>query len=135
MVWCQTSRLSRGAAVFLIAGTAVLAAQTRSTTPDLPVPTFGSVSGHVSFAGNNAPARFASIALQPVENRSAVGAAAKPPNQNFSVYQTDLSGDFHIDHVATGTYYVIVKYPGAVSPFAPLRKPTWSIPPPRSRRR
>jgi Carboxypeptidase regulatory-like domain len=79
----------------------------------------GSVSGHVYFAGTNAPARFATVALQPV--------AVKPDDRPFAekakdpaihVYPTALDGSFQVPRVPPGTYYVVVKYPGYLSPFS-----------------
>ncbi len=97
----------------------------------LTTPTnFGSVAGHVYFAGNNLPVRFAQVALQPIDvASSSAPTPGKKEMPNFQVYQTDLAGAFLIDHVPPGTYYVVVKYPGCLSPFAAftqseLEKPT-----------
>ena len=82
-----------------------------------PAPSsFGSVAGHVFFAGNSLPVRFAQVALQPIEVKSATTGKADTPS--FQVYQTDLAGAFQIDHVPPGVYFVVVKYPGCLSPFA-----------------
>ena len=93
-------------------------AQAKGTKPEVAAPTsLGSVTGHVFFAGNNLPVRFAHVALQPldVKSTSGTGKADKP---SFQIYQTDLAGAFVIDHVVPGTYFVVVKYPGSLSPLA-----------------
>jgi hypothetical protein len=83
-----------------------------------PAPT-GGVSGHVYFAVTNAPARLATVALQPVavkpEDRPYAETRLDPP---VHLYQTLLDGSFQIPNVPPGTYYVIVKYPGYLSPFS-----------------
>jgi hypothetical protein len=79
----------------------------------------GSVSGHVYFAGADAPARFATVALQPI--------AVKPDDRPWKerendppihIYSTLLDGSFQIPKVPAGTYYVVAKYPGYLSPFS-----------------
>ncbi len=101
------------------AAASVVAAQTKSPAPVPEPPTsFGTVTGHVYFAGSNAPARLVNIALQPIqvqlEDRFQAG---KRPTLTFTIYQTTLDGSYTIPHVAPGTYYVVVNEPGFLSPF------------------
>jgi hypothetical protein len=84
-----------------------------------PVAQSGGVSGHVYFAGTNAPARFATVALQPVVVKSddrPFSERSKDPA--IHIYQALLDGSFQIPRVPSGTYYVVVKYPGYLSPFS-----------------
>lgn len=115
MIWYRPLRLYGTYIVFCLISVSSGSAQTRSAKSETEPPvTYGAISGHVSFAGNNAPVRFASVALQPIESKNS-GKASTP---SFTVYETDLAGDFHIDHVPSGSYYVVVKHPGSLSPFA-----------------
>ncbi|HEY0796032.1 MAG TPA: carboxypeptidase-like regulatory domain-containing protein [Acidisarcina sp.] len=90
----------------------------------------GTVTGHVYCADTNAPARFASVMLQPVEavkkeankDAPAEGEGAKvtvqyqiPDSFEMSVVQTSLDGSFTIEKVKPGTYYVVVNKPGYLS--------------------
>lgn len=81
--------------------------------------TFGAVTGHVYFQGNDAPARLVNVALQPIQitfpERFQAG---KPPQLNFTIYQTGLDGAYAIPHVRPGVYYVVATVPGFLSPFA-----------------
>lgn len=113
--WFRSLASLCAAATFLPSGAY---AQAKAAKPEVVANTsFGVVAGHVFFAGNNLPVRFAEVALQPldVKGSSAPGKVEKP---SFQVYQTDLAGAFAIDHVAPGTYFVVVKYPGSLSPLA-----------------
>jgi hypothetical protein len=79
----------------------------------------GGVSGHVYFAGTNAPARFATVALQPVAMKSDDRPfAERSKDPAIHVYPTSLDGSFQVPRVSPGAYYVVVKYPGYLSPFS-----------------
>ena len=73
------------------------------------------VSGHVYCADTNAPARMASVILQPAEAIDAFkpGADNHVSSHGESV-QTLLDGSFTIQHVPPGTYYVIASEPGYI---------------------
>lgn len=96
-----------------------LPAQTKPSSPDAPtVTSFGTVTGHVYFAGSNAPARLVNIALQPIQVKlEDAFQPGKRPALGFTIYQTGLDGSYTIPHVAPGTYYVVVNEPGFLSPF------------------
>ena len=71
------------------------------------------VSGHVYCADTNAPARMASVILQPAGAIDAL----KPGGDNHvsshgESVETLLDGSFTIQHVPPGTYYVIASEPG-----------------------
>ncbi len=81
--------------------------------------TTGTIVGHVYLADTGGPARLAQVALQPVQ---VPGDDAKKSDTRqmglFQVYRTGLDGGYRIPHVKPGSYYVVVKMPGYLSPFA-----------------
>ena len=110
---------------------AVAQSSVAKTTPD--VAATGSVTGHVFLPESNLPARFANVALQPVDIKPQVGRGsgddAKMP---VTVVQTGMDGRYSIDRVAPGDYYVVVGLPGYLSPIAQfteeqLKNPTPEI--------
>ena len=104
----------------LAAQTAAPARTTHAEPESAPnsVPTYGAVTGHVYLAGSNLPARFVQVALQPINIQSPKDVPGKPAAGNFSVYQTDLNGAFILNRVVPGTYYLVIKSPGTLSPLA-----------------
>lgn len=82
----------------------------------------GSVSGTVTCTDTNLPAHYASIALEPVREVSAIPAAPEPKSTKaespamISVIRTHLDGTFQIAKVRPGRYYVVVQNPGYLSP-------------------
>lgn len=79
------------------------------------------VSGHVYCADTNAPARMATVMLEPVNLGDTRPADSHGPVATYvSAVQTLLDGSFSIHHVAPGKYYVIASAPGYVSPLAAL---------------
>ena len=82
------------------------------------------VSGRVFCADTNAPARMATVSLQPAD---AVDAFNPEKGESMATQaeavQTLLDGSFVIPHVAPGAYYVIASLPGYVSPLSSLMKP------------
>jgi hypothetical protein len=76
----------------------------------------GTVTGHVYCADTNAPARMASVQLEPVsdaEKQSGPQSLDDPPG---GVVQTALDGGFVIRNTAPGSYYVIASKLGYLSP-------------------
>lgn len=82
------------------------------------------VSGHVYCSDTNAPARMASVILQPAGQIDAVR-----PGENQTItsrgemVKTLLDGSFTIPHVEPGEYYVIATQQGYVSPLASVYAP------------
>ncbi len=82
------------------------------------------VTGRVFCADTSAPARMASVILQPADAIDAL----KPGGENHvsshgESVETLLDGSFTLQHVAPGNYYVIASLPGYISPFASLMIP------------
>jgi hypothetical protein len=79
----------------------------------------GTVVGHVYLADTGGPARLATVALQPVEVKSDDRPyEERRKDGGFRLYRTGMDGGYRIPHVRPGTYYVVVKQPGYLSPFA-----------------
>jgi hypothetical protein len=87
----------------------------------------------VYLADTGGPARLAQVALQPV----AVKSDDRPFSERqkdpvFTLYPTGLDGSYRIPRVAPGTYYVVVKQLGYLSPYtqfsnAELAHPTAAV--------
>lgn len=81
----------------------------------------GRVMGHVYCADTNAPARLASVSLEPVEElQRAINteSANKPAERSGSTVKAviaGLDGSFVFDRVHPGTYYIVAEYPGYLS--------------------
>lgn len=87
------------------------------------VSTVGSIVGHVYCSDTNTPARFAKITLFPISDDPgppSTDKTSKRARQVFTPVQTVLDGSFTIPRVEPGYYYVIVQYPGYVSPVSQL---------------
>jgi hypothetical protein len=79
----------------------------------------GTVIGHVYLADTGGPARLAEVALQPVEVMSRDRSyEERRKDGGFRLYVTGLDGAYRMNHVRPGMYYVVVKQPGYLSPFA-----------------
>jgi hypothetical protein len=79
----------------------------------------GIVTGHVYLSDGGGPARLAQVALQPVEVKSDDRPwEEREKDAPFRLYRTGLDGGFRIEHVRPGSYYIVVKEPGYLSPFA-----------------
>jgi hypothetical protein len=80
------------------------------------------VTGHVYCADTNAPARLASVMLEPVRAVDEAGSSTHSPfngeRVTVTAVQTALGGSFTIPKVAAGTYYVVAYKPGYLSPLA-----------------
>lgn len=87
---------------------------------------YGAVTGHVSCADTNQPARLTSITLQAVaevakgagEKPATEGPAAESNALSLTTYKTRLDGSFFVPRVKPGRYYVVVQKPGYLSPVA-----------------
>ena len=81
----------------------------------------GTVTGHVYCADTNAPARMASVQLEPAKDADDRGAgrpfqySGPPPG---GIVQTAFDGSFTFSAVPPGSYYVVVSAPGYLSPRA-----------------
>jgi hypothetical protein len=78
---------------------------------------FGSVIGHIYCADTNAPARFARVTIEPIEDFKRVNLDAKPsaaPRHvpSTTMMETKPDGSFAIEYVIPGTYYILVELPG-----------------------
>jgi hypothetical protein len=94
---------------------------------------FGSVVGHVYCADTNAPARFARVTLEPVEDFKRVDLDAKPSSAPIHVPSTTMmetrtDGSFAIEYVTPGTYYILVELSGYLSPLTEFASDEITIP-------
>jgi len=79
----------------------------------------GMVSGQVSCADTNAPARFAVVTLEPMPGtRVKTNAVAGADGQSNATAMTDLDGRFALDNVPVGRYFVLGSLAGYVNPLA-----------------
>lgn len=86
----------------------------------------GIVTGHVFCGDTGLPARFASVSLMPVPepaqtklNKPGLGSTSKlaPGTVTTSIaVDTVLDGGYTLTHIAPGTYYVIVRQSGYITP-------------------
>lgn len=83
-------------------------------------PATGTGTGHVYCADTNAPARMASVMLEPVRIVDEVGIVTAGSHSQImmTAVQTGLDGSFAIPKVSPGAYYVIAYKPGYLSPLA-----------------
>ena len=79
----------------------------------------GSVTGHVTCADTNTPARLAIVVLRPIPTVKNADSAASKSVEARRV-QTLLDGTFSITSVAPGTYFVLASLAGYMSPLAAL---------------
>ena len=93
----------------------------------------GTVSGHVYCADTNAPARGAQVQLEGVkdtEHRLAGHGQASTDMPAGGIVQTALDGSFVIPNVPPGSYYVVAKAAGYLSPRADAKDIDDAEPPP-----
>jgi len=80
----------------------------------------GSVSGEVSCADTNAPARFAVVTLEPVPAAKSDSEKTEKKDKHESgvnaTATTDLAGRFELDKVPVGRYYVLGGLEGYLNP-------------------
>jgi hypothetical protein len=95
--------------------------QQKRTAPPAATST---VYGHVYCADTNAPARMASVILQPAEQVDAIRPGDdKQIASHGEMTQTLLDGSFSISHVEPGVYYVIATQQGYISPLSSIYAP------------
>ena len=88
-------------------------------TTKKPESTTGTVSGSVTCADTNAPARFAVVILQRMpEEVSASGKNEKEEAGMNPTATTDMEGRFFLDKVPSGHYYVVGSLAGYLNPLA-----------------
>lgn len=95
----------------------VLATMAQSTSAK---PATSTVTGHVYCADTYAPARMASVMLEPlrVVDEAGIVTAGSHSQIMMTSVQTGLDGSFAIPKVRTGAYYVVAYKPGYLSPLA-----------------
>jgi len=80
-------------------------------------PATGSVTGTLTCADTNAPARLALVTLEPVPaDTPAAGEKKKSGAKMNATVKSDLNGRFSMEKVAPGQYYVLVMMPGYLNP-------------------
>jgi hypothetical protein len=94
---------------------------------------FGSIVGHVYCADTNAPARFARVTIEPVEDFKRVDLDAKPlavPGRipSTTLMETKPDGSFAIENVIPGTYYILVELAGYLSPLTDFTSEEITVP-------
>ncbi len=111
--------------VLLVFAAALLRAQSVQRTSDPSG--FGSVAGHVSCADTNAPARFARVTIESVDDfkESPMGVAH---SASSVAVDTKLDGSFLIRSVEPGKYYILAEMPGYLSPLAALAPDAIELP-------
>ncbi|HMF54528.1 MAG TPA: carboxypeptidase-like regulatory domain-containing protein [Edaphobacter sp.] len=92
----------------------------------------GIVTGRVFCGDTGHPARFASVSLMPVPepaqtklNKTGLGSTSKPAPGTATTsiaVNTALDGSYTLVHIAPGTYYVIVRMNGYISPLTLFSK-------------
>ena len=95
------------------------------------------VTGHVYCADTNAPARMASVMLEPVRVVDEAGTVAHGSHTHIrmTAVETGLDGGFAIPEVAPGAYYVIAYKSGYLSPLATFPTDVLSHPSEEDRKR
>jgi hypothetical protein len=96
-------------------------------------PGTGTVTGHVYCADTNAPARGAQVQVETVKNtehRLAGHGQASSDMPAGGIVQTALDGSFVIPNVPPGSYYVVAKVAGYLSPRAGAKDIDDAEPPP-----
>lgn len=89
-----------------------------------PTPATTTVSGHVFCADTNAPARKASVILQPADQIDAIHPGEdQHVSSHGEMIPTLLDGSFTIPHVEPGVYYVIATQEGYISPLTSMYAP------------
>jgi hypothetical protein len=118
-LFLREASLMRWIAASVVGFLGAVALGQQAATPAAAPETTGTVVGHVYLADTGGPARLAKVALQPVEVKSDDRPEAERRNEHaFQIYRVGLDGSYRILHVKPGVYYVVVKQPGYLSPFA-----------------
>ena len=106
----------KAAGLTLVLCTVVATALSQQKRP-APQAATSTVYGHVYCADTNAPARMASVVLQPASQIDAIRPGEDDTiTSHGQLVQTLLDGGFSIPHVEPGVYYVIATQEGYVSP-------------------
>ena len=94
----------------------------------------GTVMGHVYLADTGGPARLAQVGLLPIEVKSddRPDRWKDPP---YRMYRTGLDGGYEVQQVKPGSYYVVVKQPGYLSPFGLFSNAQLSHPTPEDQQK
>jgi Carboxypeptidase regulatory-like domain len=115
----RTMRFPFAVTACAIACAIVCAAASPQQKPADRTAATSTVSGHVFCADTNAPARMATVILQPADAIDAITPGEpKSIASSGETAQTSMDGSFTIQHVAPGTYYVIASQVGYISPLA-----------------
>lgn len=88
-----------------------------------PKPVYGSVTGHVYCSDTNDPARLGTVTLPPIADTLKSSFTKQnidphTPRPVFRPVPTLLDGSFTMPRVTPGYYYVVVQYPGYLSPIS-----------------
>src|ERR1700761_8412498 len=76
----------------------------------------GAITGHIYCGDTNAPARMASVQLDPIKGPKRSGASRISGDVPAGgVAQTGFDGSFTLSRVSPGSYYVITSKPGYLS--------------------
>jgi hypothetical protein len=98
--------------LFLALSAIAVPAQTNSAKPGT-----GTVTGHIYCTDTNAPARMASVQLEPVKDAKQSGTSHFSGDAPAGgVAQTGFDGSFTLPNVPPGSYYVIASKQGYISP-------------------
>jgi hypothetical protein len=97
------------------------------------------VTGHIYCADANAPARMASVMLEPVrlieKAGTVTGIGGSPAQVMMTAVETGLDGSFAIPKVSPGAYYVVAYKSGYLSPLATFPSDVLSHPSEEDRKR
>jgi hypothetical protein len=80
----------------------------------------GTVTGHVTCADTNLPARLAVVVLRPIPPAKIADSTKEEYTVEAHRVQTTLDGTFSIPNVMPGTYFVLASMAGYISPLASL---------------
>lgn len=114
--------------VFGVLAGAAIRGQTAYQSPP------GSVSGHVSCADTNHPARLARVTIEPADDLLAVGVDTKGNIvKQRSVpaaiaTQTGADGSYSLEAVPAGHYYIVAELPGYLSPVTEFTSENMLVP-------
>jgi len=100
--------------LFLILLSASAAAAQPGTTGKVAI--YGAITGHVSCADTNAPARLAAVAVESANDLAAYRTGKNNSTLHVTSVTTLLDGSFLIEKLPPGNYYVIASAPGYLSP-------------------
>jgi hypothetical protein len=101
----------------------------------------GSVSGHVSCADTNKPARLARVTIEPVDDFRAAGVDAqgnivrRRSVATAILTETGADGAYSIDSLPPGQYYIVAELPGYLSPLTEFTSENMLVPNEQDERR